>query len=539
MRIKHYKMKRFIPFLILLFTTCTLLNAQIEKTNKLPVVKLEIASVSGDSLIAPVWLKFYPAGTYDPDGKIIKFEMDFNGDGIYDIQDSVMQAGTFEFTEPGEYTASLRVTDDAGGVTIETQRFLIAKRETVVEEVHREAMTNEEDMDKEESTTPIDPKPQEVPTVDTAIISIESEPLTTKRMYEPDSIIKSGRWGTAKNIRADAYFDKFETAYMEPGVKWKNGMYTAPDYQPTEMIYYHDQSDLQLQGYVAILDCIDYCGSIGDCGFIIKGDGKEIWNSGIVRHKDQAVAFDVSLEGVRELRLIVNYGGDDLNEDWGAWLDLKVVDIPEARPFKEEAIKEEEETPFFGFNFGILGGASYYLVNDDDISRLTNFNPSLYNLTVDESVFGYHLGFLTQMRFWRILIRPEFIVNYSTINYQVEDVVNASNNTTATEGLIYLDIPVLLGYKYQNYRIMGGLVGHLFVSNHSELEDIGNFKKDFESFSFGYQTGVGFDKSRFGIDLRFEGNFRQFGDGVINGGNRIYFGETPHRVMLSLVYNMN
>ena len=532
-------MKRSIPVLILLFTTCTLLNAQIEKTNKLPVVKLEIASVSGDSLIAPVWLKFYPAGTYDPDGKIIKFEMDFNGDGIYDIQDSVMQAGTFEFTESGEYTASLRVTDDAGGVTVETQRFLIAKRETLVEEVHREAMTNEEDMDKEESTTPIDPKTQEVPTVDTAIISIESEPLTTKRMYKPDSIIKSGRWGAAVNIRGEQNFDRFETAYMEPGVKWTNGMFTPPDYQPTEMIYNHDQSDLRLQGYVAILDCIDYCGSIGDCNFIIKGDGKEIWKSGIVRHKDQAVAFDVSLEGVRELRLIVNYGGDDLNEDWGAWLDLKVIDRPEVKPFNEEAIKEEEGLPFFGFNFGILGGASYYLVNDDDISRLTNFNPSLNKLTVDESVFGYHLGFLTQMRFWRILIRPEFIVNYSTINYQVEDVVNASNNTTATEGLIYLDIPVLLGYKYQNYRIMGGLVGHLFVSNHSELEDIGNFKNDFESFTFGYQTGVGFDKSRFGIDLRFEGNFRQFGDGFINGGNRIYFGEMPHRVMLSLVYNTN
>ena len=45
---------------------------------------------------------------------------------------------------------------------------------------------------------------------------------------------------------------------------------------------------------------------------------------------------------------------------------------------------------------------------------------------------------------------------------------------------------------------MGGLVGHLFVLNQSELNDIGNFPKDFENFTFGYQTVVGFDNTQTG-----------------------------------------
>jgi len=364
------------------------------------------------------------------------------------------------------------------------------------------------------------------------------EALTTVRMFEPDSIIKSGRWGIATNIRETESFDKFETAYMEPGIIWTNGMFVCPDYEPTEMIYYHDQTDVNLKGYVSILNCIDYCGSRGDCTFKINGNGEEIWNSGLVRHHDQAIAFDVSLKGIEELRLIVDYGGDDLDEDWGVWMDLNIENGSEAHATINE-ISNENKAPFFGFRFGALGGVSYNFINDDDISRLTNYNATKYNLKVEDNLLGYHIGVMTQMRFWKILVRPEFILNFSSTNYQVQDLANSSNNTTAKESLLYLDLPVLLGFKHQNFRLMGGLVGHLFVLNQSELNDIGNFPKDFENFTFGYQTVVGFDKSNFGIDLRFEGNFRQIADGILMGGNKIYFSETPHRVVLSFVYNMN
>ncbi len=165
-------------------------------------------------------------------------------------------------------------------------------------------------------------------------------PLTTDRMYHPDSMITSGRWATAVNIRESGNFDKFTTKYMESGISWTNGMFTHPGNAPTEMIYYHDGSKRFLSGYVSILDCIDYCGSSGDCEFIIMEDGKQLWSSGVVHHHDRPVHFVVSLKGIKELRLITNSGGDDLTEDWGCWMEMKVSKKAK-KSGSDQAIKDD------------------------------------------------------------------------------------------------------------------------------------------------------------------------------------------------------
>jgi len=537
------------------------------------------------------------------------------------------------------------------------------------------------------------------------------KPLTTARMYHPDSIIKSGRWGNAVNIRETKSFDKFKTDYMEPGVVWVNGMFATPGNAPTEMIYYHDGSDKTLSGYVCILDCIDYCGSIGDCGFIIKGDGKELWNSGVVRHHDVPVSFEVSLSGVKELRLITNSGGDNVDEDWGAWLEMKVskngkksknktktkddnknmlvngsfeegfapgtfktlkagdkipgwtvtkgtVDLtgsyfkcadgknsidlngtpgfggiqqrfftekgkkyllsfyfagnPEGGPtikkllvsfgdqteelqfditgktrtnmaweYKELVFKakdratvlkfesnhkagplnwgpvidnvklvpyskskhhdiiNEKSTSLFGFQYGILAGASYYFIFDDDIKRLMNYNNVLYDLKAEGDNIGIHIGFMTQMRIWRIFLRPEIAFNYNEINFNVNNKSGSRKDTIVKERYEYLDIPVLLGYKHHNFKFMAGPVWHVFVANQSGLKDIGGFSYDFKRLTIGLQTGFGFDFSKLGFDFRYECNCRQLGSGLEYSGKRIYFFETPGRVKVSLTYIIN
>jgi len=100
-------------------------QVNITQINKLPVVNFNISTVSGGPYEAPVWLKFYPSGTYDPDGYIILFEIDMNGDGLFDVQEKTLTGGSFEFTIPGDYTAIVRVTDDKGGVTTESKIFTI------------------------------------------------------------------------------------------------------------------------------------------------------------------------------------------------------------------------------------------------------------------------------------------------------------------------------------------------------------------------------------------------------------------------------
>ena len=95
------------------------------KSNKLPIANFEISTVSGGEFIAPVWLKFYPGGTYDPDGYIVLFEMDMDGDGTFDVSKNTLSGGSYEFNYSGNYTAKVRVTDDKGGVTTKSKSFTI------------------------------------------------------------------------------------------------------------------------------------------------------------------------------------------------------------------------------------------------------------------------------------------------------------------------------------------------------------------------------------------------------------------------------
>lgn len=100
-------------------------KGNLTQSNKLPVVNFEIGTVSGGSFEAPVWIKFYPVGTYDPDGHIVLFEMDMDGDGIYDVKEKTLTGSSYEFTIPGEYIASVKVTDDKGGITVKSKSFII------------------------------------------------------------------------------------------------------------------------------------------------------------------------------------------------------------------------------------------------------------------------------------------------------------------------------------------------------------------------------------------------------------------------------
>jgi PKD repeat protein len=72
-----------------------------------PVAVVSAAPLSG---VAPIAVSFSSAGSYDPDGNIASYEWSF-GDGSA----AVAAAGaTHTYANPGTYTASLKVTDNAG-----------------------------------------------------------------------------------------------------------------------------------------------------------------------------------------------------------------------------------------------------------------------------------------------------------------------------------------------------------------------------------------------------------------------------------------
>ena len=57
--------------------------------------------------------------------------------------------------------------------------------------------------------------------------------------------------------------------------------------------------------------------------FIVLGDGKKLWSSGIMRVKDSAKFCSVSLDGVKKLELLVTDGGNGNYYDHADWADSK------------------------------------------------------------------------------------------------------------------------------------------------------------------------------------------------------------------------
>ncbi|MFE9313095.1 ThuA domain-containing protein [Streptomyces sp. NPDC088353] len=79
------------------------------KGQRAPIPKLAATPTNGS---APLTVQFSSEGSRDPDpGDSIRFEWDFNGDGVVDSIDPDPQ---YTYTTPGQYTARLTVFDSSG-----------------------------------------------------------------------------------------------------------------------------------------------------------------------------------------------------------------------------------------------------------------------------------------------------------------------------------------------------------------------------------------------------------------------------------------
>jgi alpha-galactosidase len=58
--------------------------------------------------------------------------------------------------------------------------------------------------------------------------------------------------------------------------------------------------------------------------FVVVGDGKELWRSGVLKKSDGAKPLRIDLSGVRRLVLRVSGGGDTTGRTQSDWVDVKL-----------------------------------------------------------------------------------------------------------------------------------------------------------------------------------------------------------------------
>ena len=68
----------------------------------------------------------------------------------------------------------------------------------------------------------------------------------------------------------------------------------------------------------------DSAGGQGSVEFIVAGDGKTLWRSGVMKCGEAAKPVDVNLAGIQTLVLRATDGGDGEGNDHADWADAKI-----------------------------------------------------------------------------------------------------------------------------------------------------------------------------------------------------------------------
>ncbi len=179
--------------------------------------------------------------------------------------------------------------------------------------------------------------------------------------------------------------------------------------------------------------------------------------------------------------------------------------------------------------FGIRAGVS---TTDLEPSQLLITNPATrqeFSLAVDDAKFGVHAGIFAKFPLTDFFfLQPEVVFNSNRVDFERGDL-----NEVFTEKYQYLDIPIIAGLKLGPIKPQIGLVGHVFLNSSSEF-DLESYRQDFQSLTLGWQGGLGLEIKKVFVDLKYEGNFTNFGD-HINIGDRSYqFDTSPSRIVLSV-----
>ena len=69
---------------------------------------------------------FNASSSYAPDGQIVKYEWDWEGNGTYDLDAGTNPIATHAYEEPGVYYPTLRVTDNDGLTNTTTERKVVS-----------------------------------------------------------------------------------------------------------------------------------------------------------------------------------------------------------------------------------------------------------------------------------------------------------------------------------------------------------------------------------------------------------------------------
>ncbi|HFA47573.1 MAG TPA: PorT family protein [Bacteroidetes bacterium] len=189
--------------------------------------------------------------------------------------------------------------------------------------------------------------------------------------------------------------------------------------------------------------------------------------------------------------------------------------------------------PFLGQaqgKFGVRAGLSTPNLDKETIDQ------NGLKLAIKDAKYGFHIGLFGRVPLGaKLYLQPEVLFNSNSVDFDVTDLGDGLINTVLTEKYQNLDIPLMLGYKLGPLRLEAGPAGHVFLKSKSELEEgVTGYMQRFKDFNLGYQAGLGLDIWKLLVDVRYEGNFNNFGEHMTIAGEQINFSQNPSRWVMTV-----
>jgi len=154
-------------------------------------------------------------------------------------------------------------------------------------------------------------------------------------------------------------------------------------------------------------------------------------------------------------------------------------------------------------------------------------------LTLSDLRGGYHFGLAAQLKVKKFFVQSEILFNTNTAEFALSA---PGAKSALRERFNNVDIPVIFGYKTGSFRIGAGPVGHVFVSNKTDLFQRDGFSDAFENMTFGYQAGIGLDLWKIQIDVKYEGNMNDFDSFINLDDSNVSFANSPQRMVFTVGY---
>lgn len=143
----------------------------------------------------------------------------------------------------------------------------------------------------------------------------------------------------------------------------------------------------------------------------------------------------------------------------------------------------------------------------------SSLSTKISNYGTTDNTVGFVGGAYFRVGILGFIAQPEIL-------YSQRKGVFSVNGKSVKNTLNYVDIPVLVGYKFLVFRVNAGPNFQFLVGTNQDAEQSvkdPNFAKSrFNSSAVGFQAGIGVDVSKISIDVRYDGCIGDLGKKYID-----------------------